>query len=390
MERRILHIDMDAFFASVEQVLNPSLRGKPVIVGGGDTRGVVSTASYEARVFGVHSAMPVAQARRLCPHGIFISGNYAKYREASQTVHTILETVSPLVEFASIDEAYVDVSGSQRLFGGDEAIARHIKTRIREATQLTCTIAVAPNKLVAKIASDLAKPDGFLSVASGDEAAFLRPLPIAKLRGAGPRTCELLKAAGVTTIGDLADLPERKLSQLFGPSGYGLQQSARGISTSPVEPESTAKSISRETTFEKDLTDWGVIEGVLAGLTERAAHALREDGMETKCVTLKVRYSDFSLQTFAKSLPDPTSVDREIFQVVRELIPKAQQRRAPIRLIGVGLTSLSSNQHQMGLFGSRTTEKWERLLESVDGIRTKHGFQSVHSAKTIRRDERGE
>lgn len=376
---------MDAFFASVEQVLNPELRGKPLIIGGDkeDTRGVVSTASYEARKYGVHSAMPLVQAKRLCPHGIFMRGNFERYREASEKVRAVLETVSPLVETASIDEAYVDVSGSQHLFGGDDAIAAYIKRRIREETGLPCTIAISSNKLVSKIAADKAKPDGYLRIATGDEAAFLRPLPLGKLPGVGPKTRETLELLGVTAIGGLVDVPLATLMGVFGPAAYGLQRAALGISTSPVEPESIPKSISRETTFDQDLLDWERVERVLVYLTERAAYTLREHGMETRCVTLKVRYADFKTNTFAHTLREPTCLDTDIVEVLHTLVPKAKERRARIRLIGVALTSLTYNQHQLRLFGGKRSEKWERVLEGVDHIRDKHGFESIRTAKSM-------
>lgn len=382
--RRILHIDMDAFFASVEQVRDPSLRGKALIVGGNktDLRGVVSTCSYEARKFGVRSGMPLAEAKRRCPHGIFMRGSFEHYRIASEQLHTILDTVSPWVEMASIDEAYVDVTGSQHLFGGDDGIAAYLKRRIHETTQLPCTVAIAPNKLVAKIASGEAKPDGYRCIAEGDEAAFLRPLPLSKLLGVGPRTLDNLEALGIMTVGALADLPGQTLLQMFGPGGHALQRAARGISTSPVVTESTPKSISRETTFERDLLDWPYIERMLMYLAERAAFALREDELETRCVTLKVRYSDFKTNTFAKTLPEPTCVDSEIAAALQTLLPKAKQRRAQVRLIGLCLSSLNFNQHQLGLFSQRR-EKWEQALDSVDRLRGKFGFELLRTAKSL-------
>lgn len=385
MERRILHIDMDAFFASVEQVLDPSLKGKPLIIGGAleDTRGVVSTASYEARKYGVHSAMPLAQAKRLCPHGIFMRGNFERYQEASEKVGAVLETVSPLVEPVSIDEAYIDITGSLRLFGGEQAIADYIKSQIREQTQLPCTLAIAPNKLIAKVGSDKAKPDGCLIIPPGSEKEFLRPLPIEKLPGVGPRTAQVLQSLGIMTVGCLADLPGEQLQQVFGQSGYALQRAACGISTSEVETESTPKSVGRETTFERDLLDWAHIERILAYLTERAMHALRESGMESRCVTLKVRYSDFNTHTFSKTLPEPTCVDSEVFDALSELVPKAKERRARVRLIGVSLSSLVLNQHQLRLFGGQYREKWERTMESVDHVRERHGFEFVRFARSM-------
>jgi DNA polymerase-4 len=384
LETRILHIDMDAFFASVEEVLHPELRGKALIVGGDqDSRGVVCTASYEARKYGVHSAMPLSHARRLCPHGIFVKGSFEHYRAASEKMREVLETVSPIVEAASIDEAYVDISGSQKLFGGDDAIARHIKEQIRERTQLPCTVAIAPNKMVAKVATDEAKPDGYLRIGAGEEAFFLRPLPIRKLPGVGPRTCEMLESMGIRTIGVLADLSERTLQNVFGEAGYGLQRAARGICTVPVVPHSTPKSISRETTFEQDRSDWDYLERMLVYLLERAAHALRESGMEAKCLTLKVRYADFKTATFARTLPEATCIDSDFLKVLEALIPKAKERRMRVRLVGVGLSSLRYNQHQVQLFGRQHTEKWERVLEGVDAIRDRHGFESMRLGKSM-------
>lgn len=387
MRRRILHIDMDAFFASVEQVRNPALKGKPLIIGGGakDTRGVVATASYEARRYGVHSAMPLIEARRKCPHGIFLRGNYAAYQEASEHIGVILETVSPLVEGVSIDEAYIDVTGSQRLFGGDDAIAQYLKARIRDETELPCTVAIAPNKLIAKIGSDAAKPDGYLRIDAGQEGAFLYPMAVAKLPGIGPHTEELLKSLGVATIGQLADLSTVTLLRVFGQSGYALQRAAQGISTSPVRPVSRAKSVGRETTFEHDLLDWQRIEQILFHLTEQALYALREKGMETRCVTLKVRYSDFTTYTFAKTLSEATCIDIDVHKALYELIPKAKERRSRVRLIGISFSSLIYNQHQLPLFGGQHALRWERVLQSADHLRNRYGTDMLRFARSIRR-----
>ena len=386
MPRRILHIDMDAFFAAVECVHNPALCGKPLIIGGDkdSRRGVVSTASYEARKYGVHSAMPLSQARKLCPSGIFMRGHFHLYHEASQTVRRILETVSPLVQMASIDEAYVDVSGSQRLFGGDDAIAHYIKTEIRKQTGLPCTLAISPNKLVSKVAANEVKPDGYLRIAQGEEAAYFAPLPVRKLPGAGPRTCETLESLGLMTLGQLASAPPAHLERVFGAqSALQLQRAARGISDAPVAAAGLPKSIGRETTFPEDILDWAHVERVLAGLAERCTHALREEGLETKCVVLKVRYSDFETKTFSRTLSEATAVDRDISEALKELLPKGKERRARVRLIGVSLTALRHNQHQLQLFGRQSHEKWERALEQVDRVRAKLGFNAVHSGKTL-------
>lgn len=377
---------MDAFFASVEEVRDPSLKGKPLIIGGdvNSSRGVVSTASYAARKYGVHSAMPMAQARKLCPNGIYICGHFELYQEASQKVHAILETVSPLVQMSSIDEAYVDVTGSQTLFGGDDAIAQYIKSTIRRETSLPCTIAIAPNKLVAKIATEEGKPDGYVRVPNGQEEAYLAPLPVRKLPGAGPRTCEMLESLGIMTLGQLAAMPDAMLERLFGVySATWLQRAARGIGETEVVPESIPKSISRETTFEEDILDWPRIERTLAHLAEHCAHTLREHGMEAKRVTLKVRYGDFETKTFAKTLEESTCIDADLFDALRTLIPKGKERRARVRLIGVALSSLNYNQHQLRLFEGVRTEKWERVLESADRLRDKLGFDSVRCGKSL-------
>lgn len=387
MIRRILHIDMDAFFAAVECVHNPALRGKPLIIGGekDSVRGVVSTASYEARKFGVHSAMPIAQARRLCPQGIFMRGHFEWYNEASEEVHRILETVSPLVQMASIDEAYVDVTGSQKLFGGDDAIAAHIKKEIRARTQLPCTIAIAPNKLVAKVAANEVKPDGYIRIDEGDEAAYFAPLAVGKLPGVGPRTREMLESLGLQTVGQLAALPTSALEQIIGAGAtQGLQRAARGISDTPVEMGGLPKSIGRETTFTQDILDWAHLEQVLAYLCERCVYSLREEHMETKCVTLKVRYASFETKTFSLTLPEATCVDKEIMEAVRSLIPKARLRRERVRLIGVSLSSLRYDQHQLRLFGGEQTEKWMRTLAQVDRLRDKMGFDTLHFGKALK------
>lgn len=386
MERRILHIDMDAFFASVEVTRDPSLAGKPLIIGGAweDQRGVVSTASYEARTYGVHSAMPLSQAKKLCPQGIFMRGNFEHYREASAKVRAILESVTPLVQMASIDEAYLDVTGSQRIFGGDDGIAHHIKSEIHAQTKLPCTVAISPNKLVSKVASDEGKPNGYVRVVSGEERSFLAPLALRKLPGAGPQTCAALERLGIRTLGDLAEAPLGMLERSFGhQTAIGLQRRAQGISTSEVETERAPKSISRETTFPEDVLEWPQVEQTLAYLTERCMFTLREEGLEAKRVTLKVRYSDFETKTFAHTLEEPTAVDAEVIEALRALVIKGKSRRARIRLVGVGLDQLRYNQHQLPLFGGKNTEKWERVLEQADAVRGKHGFNSLRTGKSI-------
>jgi DNA polymerase-4 len=386
MMRRILHIDMDAFFASVEVAANPALAGRPLIIGGNweDQRGVVSTASYEARAYGVHSAMPLSEARRRCPQGIFMRGNLSRYREASRLVRSVLERVTPLVQMASIDEAYLDVTGSMRLHGGDDGIADFIKSEIRAKTGLPCTIAISPNKLVSKIATDQVKPDGYIKIGVGEEAAFLAPLPVRKLPGAGPRTCAVLERLGLRTLGELAACEERVLEGAFGhQTAMQLRRRARGVSTSEVEVDRVPKSISRETTFPEDVLAWDQVERTLAYLTERCVYALREEGLEARRVVLKLRYSDFETRTFARTLPEATALDHQVTAALRELLPQARAPRRRVRLAGVGLDLLRYNQHQLSLFGGVQEAQWERVLETADALRGKFGFRCLCSGKSL-------
>lgn len=378
MSRRILHIDMDAFFASVETVLNPSLRGKPLIVGGDEKRGVVSSASYEARRYGIHSAMPIAQAKRLCPEGIFIPCSHGVYGEVSRRIHHLLETVTPHIQMASIDEANLDITGSIHLFGSEAALGAHIKKQIVEQEHITATVGIASNKMVAKIAANTCKPDGYLSVEPGTERAFLAPLPIGVLPGVGPHTRESLEQMGIMTVRQLSETPEPLLKRLMGErAARSLHELALGIGSDTVSARPLPKSISREVTFPEDLVQWDHIAPVLFHLTEHCAYTMRSEGLEAKRVTLKVRYSDFQTKTFARSLPEPTSLDGTLLQALRGLLPGAKARRARVRLVGVSLSGLCYNQHQMGLFDRAQEEKWERMMRSVDALRNKHGFGAV-------------
>jgi len=390
--RRILHIDMDAFFASVEQVRDPSLLGKPLIIGGSkeDLRGVVSTASYEARKFGVHSAMPLAQAKKLCPHGIFMRGNHQQYGEESRKIRAILERVSPIVQMASIDEAYIDVSGSYELLGGDAGIAQFIKENIKSETSLPCSIAISANKLVSKVASEFAKPNGFISVPNGTEEAFFAPLPVRKLPGAGPRCCSVLASLGIETLGQLAGTPINILERKFGLyTGLNLQRRARGISDSPVEARGEVKSISRETTFPEDTNDWKMLEQVLAKLLERCMFSLREDGLYAKCVTLKIRYHDFETKSFSCSVKDYSRIDHVFMEALQSLLPKAKTRRDKVRLIGVGLSQFRAGHVQGDLFETGRDDKWEKALETVDALKAKHGHHALRTAKSLNKNGGG-
>jgi len=387
MSPRILHIDMDAFFASVEQAKNPQLLGRPVIVGGTreDVRGVVSAASYEARKYGVHSAMPLSTALRLCPQGIFLRGDHALYRTVSREVKGLLHTVSPAVQMASIDEAYVDISASIRLFGGEEALGMHLRQLIRERTGLPCTAAIAANKLVAKVAAGEAKPDGFRCVAAGDEAAFLAPLSVDKLPGAGPKTVTHLHELGIFTIGQLAAASLSRLEKLLGANAaVTLQRAALGQGHSEVTVNGLARSMSRETTFERDERDWRQIEQVLAKLTERCAHALREAGMEARRVGLKVRYSNFETRVMAETLPEASNQDRVFLHALGALTKRVCAERRAVRLVGVQLSQLRHNQHQTSLFEAPGEARWERVMNQVDTLRGRHGFDALHLGRALR------
>lgn len=384
--RRILHVDMDAFFASVEQVRDPSLRGKPLVVGGlkTDTRGVVLTASYEARPFGVHSAMPIAEAARLCPHGIFIRGNRSLYSETSRQVREILSEISPVMEMASIDEAYLDVTGCVTLYDSEDGLAAHLKGEMRRRLELPCTVAIAANRLVAKVAAGEGKPDGYVRVPPGEEAAYLRPLPVKVLPGVGPKTQQVLVLLGIATVGDLADMPERTLAQRFGElTVVNLKRAAQGQGSDVVAAGGPPKSLGRETTFEKDSSDWTAIRRTLAVLTERTLFALRAHQLEARCVTLKVRYVDFQTQTFSQTLPAPTAQDPVIADAVNKLVPKAQERSAPVRLIGMSVSDLVGGQHQIPLLEGKTDAQWERALATVDALRSAHGFDALRFGRSV-------
>jgi nucleotidyltransferase/DNA polymerase involved in DNA repair len=351
--RAILHLDMDAFYAAVEQRDRPELRGKPVIVGadprGGRGRGVVSTCSYEARRFGVSSAMPISQAYRLCPQGLYVPVDMAKYIGVSKQVMAVLRDVTDLVEPLSIDEAFLDVTGRRRALGDGEAIARLLKQRIRESTRLTASVGVATCKLVAKIASDLRKPDGLVVVPPGHEAAFLAPLPVRKLWGVGPKMEEQLVKAGLHTIGDLAALDPARLTRRLGTHGLDLQRLARGEDDRPVAAEPhEAKSIGQEHTYEKDTADRARLRATLLELADGVARRLRQAGLRARTVTLKYRDEDFATLTRAHTLDAPSDAGQRIFATACELFERVHGRRR-VRLLGI-YASHFDERPQRGLF----------------------------------------
>jgi DNA polymerase-4 len=377
----ILHVDLDAFFAAVEQRDHPELRGRPVIVGGDPrARGVVSAASYEARAFGVHSAMPLRTAAALCPGGAFLPVDGAKYRRESRRVMEILGRFTPLLEQVSIDEAFLDVAGSEALFGSPEAIARQIRGAVRDEVGLTASVGVATTKLVAKVASDLRKPDGLVIVPPGGEAAFLAPLPIGRLWGVGEQTRVVLAEYGVRTIGELADLPVDVLVRRLGAHAAVLHERARGIDPSPVTGDVAAKSVSHEHTFDVDTADSDVIERTLLALSEGVASRLRAGGVRASTVAVKVRDSAFHTVTRQRTLPEPTDLADPIFRTALELVrPEARGRR--IRLLGVGAHGLGEPA-QMGLFATEDPRR-RKATEAQDEIRRKFGSGALTRARLL-------
>jgi DNA polymerase-4 len=406
--REILHLDLDAFYASVEVLDDPSLKGKPVIVGGSERRGVVCAASYEARKFGVHSAQPTATAKRLCPHGVFLPVRMDRYRKLSERVFDIFHRFTPLVEALSIDEAFLDVTASTSLFGGAERIASEIKSCVREETGLTVSAGVAGNKLVAKIASDLSKPDGLLVVPRGGERKFLAPLPVGRLWGVGKVTQEALRRMGVATIGDLSGVPLEVLAKKFGRHGALLHELSRGIDEREVTPEQEAKSIGREDTYPEDLVNPDTVQKELLSLAGRVASRMRRQGVKGRTITLKVKYHDFSLITRAVTLDRGTDDEGEIYRGVLDLLRKTEAGKRPVRLLGISLSHLSSGEEsrgregpvQLSLFETRpvkgaaggtaglpvSREKKEKLNRAVDRIREKFGKKGILPATLLDED----
>ena len=346
MQRRIIHIDMDAFFAAVEENKNPALTGKPVVIGGGgnpNKRGVVSTANYEARKYGIHSAMPLRTAYKLCPQAIFLPVDFEAYSQASQQFKSVLLSITPVMENAGIDEAFLDASAVP---GTPEIIASKIKTGVKEKTVLTCSIGIAPNKLLAKIASDMRKPDGLTILNENDIEDKLWPLPIRKLYGIGPKTETHLKKIGIETIGQLASLTLENLIEHFGNSyGQYLYEASRGIDDSPLITHWEPKSISRETTFQEDVKNWQSIARTLAELAREVVADMRDDGYSAKTVTIKIRFSDFQTLTRAKTMADYTNSEEEIRKAAFACLKRIELNKR-VRLIGVRATNLAKDQRQ--------------------------------------------
>jgi DNA polymerase-4 len=380
--RAIIHADLDAFYASVEVLDDPSLRGKPVIVGGRrGERGVVSAASYEARRYGVQSAMPLRTAARLCPEGVFVPGHPERYRQLSEQVMAIFASYTPLVEPISLDEAFLDVSGSAAAFGDGAAIGRAIKRRVLEETGLVVSVGVATNKLVAKVASDLRKPDALVVVPPGEEAAFLAPLPIRRLWGVGPRAQRSLAEYGVETIGQLAALPSGTLHRRFGRHGDDLSARARGIDRAPVAPFGTPKSVGHEHTFGRDTADLATIESTLLDLAESVGTRLRHHRLAAGAVQLKLRYEGFETLTRQAPLPRQTRETELLFAVARDLLRRTVVAGRGVRLVGITAISLSEAQ-QLTLFDA--DERADRLTRSIDAVRERFGERAIVRARLLR------
>ena len=386
-ERTILHVDMDAFYASVEQLRNPELRGKPVIVGGPGARGVVAAASYEARVFGIHSAMPSTQAQRLCPHAVFVAGDHERYGEISERVMRIFTSFTPLVEAISLDEAFLDVSGARRLEGDGPTIAVKIRAAVLEQEQLTCSVGVAPSKFVAKLASEAAKPRigprgpepglGVKVVRAHEVQRFLRPLPVQALWGVGPKTLEKLHRIGVDTVGDLADLEERAaLASLGAANGTHLRQLALGIDDRDVVPHQRAKSIGHEETFAHDHHSFESLQRQLVRLGDSVAQRLRSAGVAGRTVTIKVRFHDFRTITRSVTLASAIDTGPDVVRAATELLRKVDPTPG-VRLLGVHVSQLADGSARQLTLDDVEAPSWDDATGAIDAIRARYGHDAI-------------
>jgi DNA polymerase IV len=388
--RTIFHVDMDAFFVSVEELFDPSLKGKPVVVGGQRTeRGVVSAASYAARTFGVHSAMPLRTAAKLCPQAIFVDGHPERYRECSEKVFAVLNTFSPRVEMASIDEAYLDMTGTERLHGPSLKAAHSLHERMKAETKLNCSIGIGSSRLIAKVSSAQAKPNGVLRIIPGGEAKFLAPLDVREIPGVGKVMEQRLHALGIKKVGDLAQLEESELEERFGKWGLALAGKSRGEDAggwfdNEVGADLEAKSISHEHTYNEDTADADQLESTLMRLSEMVGRRLREADFYARTLQLKLRYKDFTTITRAHTLPAVTQLDNEIFEHIRSLFRSNWKRGQPVRLLGVQASSFGQQIGQMNMLESGRQQRWKDALAAADRLRDKFGESSVKLATGMR------
>ena len=384
----ILHVDMDAFFVSVELLERPELRGKPVVVGGRpDQRGVVTAASYEARKYGIQSAMPLRTAGRLCPHAIFLDGHHAKYTQWSDRVATILTNFSPVVEMVSIDEAYLDLAGTERLHGPPLAAADKLLRSITRTTGLPCSGGLASTRLVAKVASDQGKPRGLVWVPAGSEERFLAPLPVRKIPGIGKVTERALRALGVETVEQIAAQPQEKLEKIFGQWGTALYRKARGGDSYEFLVDAEPKSISQNHTFNEDTDDLAALAAALSHLSQKACKRLREAGLVASTFTLTIRYAGFDTHTRSKSLGESTALDAGINAVFQELFQKHCDQRRKVRLLGVSLSNFSHGDEQLDLLQAERREKLQKLTQATDRLRDRFGFSKVQFGGSLRRGD---
>jgi len=390
LARTIFHVDMDAFFVSVEELYDPSLKGKAVVVGGQrDERGVVSAASYEARKFGVHSAMPLRTAAKMCPQAIFVDGHPERYREYSEKVYKVLTTFSPQVEMASVDEAYLDMTGTARLHGPPLKAAHSLHQRMKAETRLNCSVGIGSSRLIAKVSSAQAKPNGVLWIIPGEEPKFLAPLDVRAIPGVGKVMESNLHALGIKKVGDLARLEESELETRFGKWGLALAGKARGEDAggwfdNEVGADTEAKSISHEHTYNDDTADPSQIESTLMRLSEMVGRRLREANFYARTIQLKLRYKDFTTLTRAHTLPSPTQLDTEIFEQVRTLFRKNWKKGAHVRLLGVHASSFTAEADQINLLEGGRQQRWKDALAAADRLRDKFGESSVKLATGMR------
>jgi DNA polymerase IV len=384
----ILHVDMDAFFVSVELLERPELRGKPVVVGGQkDQRGVVSAASYEARKYGIHSAMPLRTAGRLCPHAVFIDGHHEKYGEWSDRVASILVKFSPVVEMVSIDEAYLDLAGTERLHGPPLAATDKLLRTITRETALPCSGGLAMTRLTAKVASDQAKPRGLVWVPAGCEAGFLAPLPVRKIPGVGEVTERALRALGIETVEQLAALPLERLEKIFGQWGEALYRKARGGDSYEFVIDAEPKSISHNLTFGEDTDNVNEMATMLSHLSQKACKRLREAGLAARTLTLTIRYAGFETHTRAKTLAEPTQLDADIYAVFRGLFRKHRDTKRKVRLLGVSLSNFTHGNAQLDLLEKERREKLTKLTKAADRLRDRFGFGKVQFGGSLSAEE---
>ncbi len=386
MERTIVHMDMDTFFVSVERLHNSSLLGKPVLVGGTSDRGVVASCSYEARRFGIHSAMPMRMARQLCPHAIIVRGDYEQYTKYSDTVTEIIKETVPVYEKTSIDEFYMDLTGMERFFGSYK-LATELRKNIIKETGLPISFALSTNKTVAKVGTGEAKPNGQKEIRSGTEKGFLAPLSVKKIPMVGDKTYHILRSMGIEKVKTMQDMPIELMERVLGENGILIWKKANGIDNSPVEQYSERKSISTENTFDKDTIDVTYLKAMLVSMTEKLAFQLRSEQKLTSCVTVKIRYSDFNTYTMQSRI-GYTSLDHTLIDKVKELFDKLYQKRMLIRLIGIRFSHLVHGNYQFDIFND--TAEQIQLYQAMDKLRNRYGRDIVKRAVGMKISQRGD